>query len=70
MMSESFATLREKLSRPDQVLLILRVDKEWKEVAAALADEELAADDLEREAERLRERLQLVTDLLRDLRDT
>ena len=64
--------LLEKLPKPDQAVLILRVYKglEWEEVAAALADEGLAADDLEREAARLRERFQLVTDMLRDLLDT
>jgi RNA polymerase sigma-70 factor (ECF subfamily) len=61
--------LRHELPEPDQMLLILRVDKglEWEEVAAALADEELAADDLRREAARLRKRFQLVTEKLRAL---
>jgi RNA polymerase sigma-70 factor (ECF subfamily) len=61
--------LREELDEPDQMLLILRIDKalEWEEVAAALADDELAADDLKREAARLRKRFQLVTEKLRAL---
>ena len=61
--------LREELAEPDQMLLILRIDKalEWEEVAAALADEELAAEDLKREAARLRKRFQLVTEKLRAL---
>ena len=61
--------LREELPEIDQMLLILRIDKamEWPEVAAALADEDLAADDLKREAARLRKRFQLATEKLREL---
>jgi RNA polymerase sigma-70 factor, ECF subfamily len=61
--------LREELSEPDQMLLILRVDKdlEWAEVATALADDDLPADELKREAARLRKRFQVVTEKLRDL---
>jgi len=61
--------LREELPEIDQMLLILRVDKamEWPEIAAALADEDLAADDLKRESARLRKRFQLATEKLRGL---
>jgi RNA polymerase sigma-70 factor (ECF subfamily) len=61
--------LREELPEPEQMLLILRIDKalEWPEIAAALADEDLAADELKREAARLRKRFQLVTGKLREL---
>jgi RNA polymerase sigma-70 factor (ECF subfamily) len=61
--------LREELAEPDQMLLILRVDQsmEWREIAAALADEDLAADALERETARLRQRFMFVTGKLRDL---
>jgi len=61
--------LREELPEPDQMLLILRVDKdlEWDEVAAALVDDDLPADELKREAARLRKRFQLVTEKLRSL---
>jgi RNA polymerase sigma-70 factor (ECF subfamily) len=50
-------------------LLILRVDKdlEWREIAAALADEDLAADELQREATRLRKRFRVVAERLREL---
>jgi RNA polymerase sigma-70 factor, ECF subfamily len=50
--------LREELPELDQMLITLRVDKgmEWHEIAAALSDEDLDADELKREAERLRER--------------
>jgi RNA polymerase sigma-70 factor (ECF subfamily) len=59
--------LREELPEIDQMLLILRIDKamEWPEIAAALADDDLAGDDLKREAARLRKRFQLATDKLR-----
>ena len=61
--------LREELAEPDQMLLILRVDRsmEWREIAAALADEDLAGDALERETARLRKRFQFLTEKLREL---
>jgi RNA polymerase sigma-70 factor (ECF subfamily) len=61
--------LREELPEPDQMLLILRVDKdlEWDEVATALVDDDLPADGLKREAARLRKRFQIVTERLRTL---
>jgi RNA polymerase sigma-70 factor (ECF subfamily) len=61
--------LREELPEPDQMLLILRVDKEleWPEVASALLDDDLPAEELKREAARLRKRFQLVTEKLRTL---
>jgi RNA polymerase sigma-70 factor, ECF subfamily len=61
--------LRGELPEPDQMLLILRIDKrlDWEEVAAALADDELGADDLKRETARLRKRFQHVTRKLRAL---
>ena len=61
--------LREELPQPEQMLLILRVDKglEWPDVAAALADHDLDPEELKREAARLRKRFQLVTKELRKL---
>ncbi|HTJ44164.1 MAG TPA: sigma-70 family RNA polymerase sigma factor [Kofleriaceae bacterium] len=61
--------LREELPEIDQALLILRVDKnmEWREIAAALADDDLPDDELTREAARLRKRFQLATEKLREL---
>ena len=61
--------LREELPEPDQVLLILRVDKEleWDEVATALVDDDLPADELRRESARLRKRFQEVIKKLRKL---
>jgi RNA polymerase sigma-70 factor (ECF subfamily) len=61
--------LRQELPQIEQMLLILRVDKalEWDEIAAVLAEHDLSADDLKREAARLRKRFQLVTEKLRAL---
>jgi RNA polymerase sigma-70 factor (ECF subfamily) len=61
--------LREELPELEQMLLILRIDKalEWPEIAAALADDDLDAGELKREAARLRKRFQLVTEKLREL---
>jgi RNA polymerase sigma-70 factor (ECF subfamily) len=61
--------LREELSELDQTLIILRIDKqmEWHEIAAAVADDDLADEELRREAARLRKRFQHATDKLREL---
>lgn len=61
--------LREELPEPEQMLLILRVDKalEWSEIAAVLSDDDLPDDELKREAMRLRKQFQRVTEKLRDL---
>lgn len=61
--------LRDELPPEDQLVLVLRVDKdmEWREVAQALADDDLDEAALAREAARLRKRLQLATARLREL---
>jgi RNA polymerase sigma-70 factor (ECF subfamily) len=61
--------LRDELSPEDQLILVLRVDKglEWREVAMALADDDLDEGAVVREAARLRKRLQLATARLREL---
>jgi RNA polymerase sigma-70 factor (ECF subfamily) len=61
--------LRKELPQLEQDLLILRIDKKlgWSDIAAALADQDLAEDELRREAARLRKRFQLATDKLREL---
>jgi RNA polymerase sigma-70 factor (ECF subfamily) len=61
--------LREELPQAEQMLLILRIDKalEWHDIAAALAEQDLDAEELKREAARLRKRFQLVTEKLRGL---
>jgi hypothetical protein len=61
--------LRDELSDEDQLLLALRIDKrmEWRDIAAAMGDGDLADAALGREAARLRKRYQLATDKLRQL---
>jgi RNA polymerase sigma-70 factor (ECF subfamily) len=64
---DRFARLRESLPPEEQMLLVLRVDREleWNELARVLSDDE-APDDatLKREAARLRKRFQLVKEKL------
>jgi len=59
-----FRALRESLPAEDQTLLVLRVDRElaWNELALVLHDgpEPLGADELKRDAARLRKRFQLL----------
>jgi RNA polymerase sigma factor (sigma-70 family) len=61
--------LRDELSSEDQLLLTLRIDKrmEWRDIAAAVGDGDLADAALTREAARLRKRFQLATEKLRAL---
>jgi RNA polymerase sigma-70 factor, ECF subfamily len=60
--------LRATLPHEDQLLLILRVDKEleWTDLARVLHDGELAEGALSRESARLRKRFQLVKERLRE----
>jgi RNA polymerase sigma-70 factor (ECF subfamily) len=61
--------LRDELPAEDQLVLVLRVDKglEWRDIAMALADDDLDEPALARESARLRKRLQLATTRLREL---
>jgi RNA polymerase sigma-70 factor (ECF subfamily) len=61
--------LRATLPREDQLLLILRVDKEleWSDLARVFHDGELDEGELGRESARLRKRFQLVKERLRSL---
>jgi RNA polymerase sigma-70 factor (ECF subfamily) len=61
--------LRDALPPDDRALLVLRVDRglAWNELAAVLAEGELDAADVAREAARLRKRFQLVKERLREL---
>jgi RNA polymerase sigma-70 factor (ECF subfamily) len=63
--------LREMLPEDDQMLLILRVDREmdFRELAVAMANGEtlLTDADLDREAARLRKRFERVKERLREL---
>ena len=62
--------LRETLSADDQMLLILRVDRNmaWRDLAVALSDGSSLVDaELETEAARLRKRFERIKDQLREL---
>jgi len=61
--------LRERLAPDDQLLLILRIDRDmaWRDLAAAMADEPLDAEGLDRESARVRKRFERVKDQLREL---
>ena len=63
--------LRETLTPDDQMLLILRVDRNmaWRDLAIALGDDTATPSDadLEKEAARLRKRFERVKDQLREL---
>ncbi|MDH5671072.1 MAG: sigma-70 family RNA polymerase sigma factor [Myxococcales bacterium] len=63
--------LRESLPDDDQMLLILRVDREmsWNELASAMADGEGGCDEafIRRESARLRKRFERVKERLREL---
>lgn len=66
-----FVALREALPPEDQELLLLRVDRQlaWNDLAQVLAGDgatPLAGEALKREAARLRKRLQLVKEKLRE----
>jgi RNA polymerase sigma-70 factor (ECF subfamily) len=60
--------LRAKLAPADHALLILRVDRQlsWKELALTFADGPLSAEDLDREAARLRQRYRTLKQRLLD----
>ena len=59
--------LRDELPEVERMLLILRVDQGlgWDEIAALHADDDLADEELKREAARLRKRFELATKKLR-----
>jgi RNA polymerase sigma-70 factor (ECF subfamily) len=61
--------LRDELSSEDQLVVTLRIDKrmEWRDIAAAMGDGDLAEAALGREAARLRKRYQIATERLRQL---
>jgi RNA polymerase sigma-70 factor (ECF subfamily) len=66
---DQLEVLRETLPPDDQLLLILRVEREldWKDLARVMSDGELDDAAVMREAARLRKRFQLVKDRLREL---
>jgi RNA polymerase sigma-70 factor, ECF subfamily len=65
---DQFAALRAKLDPEDQVLLVLRVDRElpWREIAVVMSDGGSEAE-IERMAATLRKRFERVKDQVRTL---
>lgn len=67
---DRFRQLREKLSDEDQLILVLRIDKQlpWNDVAHVILDDPGAGDEaVKRESARLRKRLQMIKGRLREL---
>ena len=69
-LKDRFRVLRERLEPDDQMLLVLRVDRElpWRDLALAMTgDVELDEPSIERESARLRKAFERVKDQLRAL---
>jgi RNA polymerase sigma-70 factor (ECF subfamily) len=66
---DRFAELRASLPEEDQMLLILRVDRDlaWSDLARVMAGDDADDDAIKREAARLRKRFQLVKEKLIEL---
>jgi RNA polymerase sigma-70 factor (ECF subfamily) len=66
---DGFAQLRAQLAPDEQMLLILRVDRDlaWRDIAAVLHDAELDDDARDREAAALRKRFERIKVRLREL---
>ena len=64
-----FRALQERLSPHEQRILALRLDRglPWPEVARAMADQELSAEELEKRAAVLRQQFQRIKARLREL---
>lgn len=66
---DRFREIRARLGEEDQLILVLRVDRdlEWKDIAHILAGPEVAPSvpDLQREGARIRKRFQLIKARLR-----
>jgi RNA polymerase sigma-70 factor (ECF subfamily) len=63
------AELRSSLPEEEQMLLILRVDRDlgWNDITEVLSETPLSDEERNRESMRLRKRFQLVKDKLREL---
>jgi RNA polymerase sigma-70 factor (ECF subfamily) len=66
---DGFAQLRAQLSHDDQMLLVLRVDRDlaWRDIASVLHDTELDDAARDREAAALRKRFERIKVRLREL---
>jgi RNA polymerase sigma-70 factor (ECF subfamily) len=64
---DEFRQLRERLTEEDQLILVLRVDRDlnFREIAVILAGVDIGQAEIGREASRLRKRFQIIKDRLR-----
>lgn len=67
--ADVYAQIRNELAEEDQILLVLRVDKDlaWRDIAQVLLGEDAAADELPRKAAALRKQFERVKDRLKTL---
>jgi RNA polymerase sigma-70 factor, ECF subfamily len=68
-MHDAFADLRAQLDDEEQIILVLRVDRDmgWREIALVLAPENGTDEDVERLASTLRKRFERIKARIRDL---
>lgn len=64
-----YAEIRRSLDDDDQLLLVLRVDKDlqWRDIALVLLGEGASADDVAKKAATLRKQFERIKDRLREL---
>jgi RNA polymerase sigma-70 factor, ECF subfamily len=64
-----YAQIRSELAEEDQLLLVLRVDRNlvWRDIAVVLLGEAASADELARKAAALRKQFERVKERLREL---
>jgi RNA polymerase sigma-70 factor (ECF subfamily) len=67
--ADVYTQIRNELDEEDQILLVLRVDKDlaWRDIAQVILGEEAAADELQRKAAALRKQFERVKDRLKVL---
>jgi RNA polymerase sigma-70 factor (ECF subfamily) len=67
--ADVYAEIRRELDDDDQLLLVLRVDRDlaWRDIAIVMLGEDAAADDVTRKAATLRKQFERVKDRLREL---
>jgi len=67
--ADVYTQIRNELDEEDQILLVLRVDKDlaWRDIAQVLLGEDAAADELQRKAAALRKQFERVKERLKVL---
>jgi RNA polymerase sigma-70 factor (ECF subfamily) len=67
--ADVYTQIRNELDEEDQVLLVLRVDKDlaWRDIAQVLLGEDAATDELQRKAAALRKQFERVKERLKAL---